>query len=245
MKADRLSTCVKYLFRAGALLVAFCDAFIVELGGPGAPLFDFGAANGKNESSDCPSSKLRASKMVSALRPEANGCGPQGMQVHEPFGLWRCCNRHDVCFSSCDISFKYCESMFKQCMMDRCAVPENNGKQKKCKDTANSFSALTGIFGGVSFAKSMKQVCECFSTEGKADERRREWVSDVYKRFGSAEKAQNRTLIDELINKYNGNQGELYFNLINEFGAKPGFVQWDKVPADFALEGPSDVPRAE
>ena len=29
--------------------------------------------------------------------PEANGCGPSGIQVPEDFGLYRCCNRHGAC----------------------------------------------------------------------------------------------------------------------------------------------------
>eukprot|EP00927_Polykrikos_kofoidii_P008866 TRINITY_DN13700_c0_g1_i1.p1 TRINITY_DN13700_c0_g1~~TRINITY_DN13700_c0_g1_i1.p1 ORF type:complete len:248 (-),score=49.26 TRINITY_DN13700_c0_g1_i1:43-786(-) len=197
------------------------------------------AVFGKNDNSDCPSSK-RAAKMLSALKPgalSANGCGPQGMQVSESFGLWRCCNRHDVCFSSCDISFDYCESMFKKCMKDRCAMPENKGKQKECQDKASGFSSLTGMFGRGSFANSMTQVCDCLSTEAEAEERRREWVIDVYNRFGPQEKAQNRTLIDELMKNYNGKQGKLYFDLIKKYGAAPGFVQWDRVAADFTTEG--------
>lgn len=35
----------------------------------------------------------------------ANGCGPEGMRIDEEFGLYRCSNRHDICFQSCGVTY--------------------------------------------------------------------------------------------------------------------------------------------
>eukprot|EP00435_Cladocopium_sp_Y103_P011303 s2180_g2.t4 len=52
-----------------------------------------------------PSSSDQHKKMM------ANGCGPEGLVVKEPYGLWRCCNSHDVCFSVCGTSHNFCEEI--------------------------------------------------------------------------------------------------------------------------------------
>jgi len=36
---------------------------------------------------------------------KANGCGPMGMQVTEEYGLYQCCNQHDLCYSICNPGF--------------------------------------------------------------------------------------------------------------------------------------------
>jgi hypothetical protein len=52
-----------------------------------------------------------------AYRLRANGCGPEGLQITEPFGLHRCCNGHDVCYGMCGVHFEYCERKFDECML--------------------------------------------------------------------------------------------------------------------------------
>lgn len=62
------------------------------------------------------SSQLR---MARSCRSGSSLCSvwlASGMEVEEPFQLWRCCNSHDVCYASCGTTFKYCEKQFKNCM---------------------------------------------------------------------------------------------------------------------------------
>ena len=42
----------------------------------------------------------------------------------------RCCNFHDVCFSTCGTSFEWCEKQFEQCMTRVCKKPDS-GKKKE------------------------------------------------------------------------------------------------------------------
>jgi hypothetical protein len=77
----------------------------------------------------------------------ANGCGPQGMQVKENFGLHVCCNNHDLCYGVCGTTFSYCEAQFGKCMK---AVCEKHGGEKtsECNQQAQSFTGMTRMFGG-------------------------------------------------------------------------------------------------
>merc|ERR1719231_1311355 len=75
---------------------------------------------GEPRRSTCPPGKRAAPKLGSHLSFGANGCGPAGLQVREDFGLHRCCNAHDVCFSVCGTSFDWCEQRFKSCMQQVC-----------------------------------------------------------------------------------------------------------------------------
>merc|ERR1712217_138165 len=90
----------------------------------------------------------------------ANGCGPQGMQIPEEFGLYRCCNFHDVCFSTCGTTHQWCEQEFKGCMKRVCKAPLD-GDKKECKQQAKSFTSLTGAFGKGFHTSSQKMSCDC------------------------------------------------------------------------------------
>lgn len=129
----------------------------------------------------------------------ANGCGPQGMQAKEPFGLWRCCNRHDICFSSCGTDAAFCERRYAACMVKRCQEKENAGRVQECNQQAKSFAGMSGTFGGGIHATSMTQVCDCAKTPDEARLKRRERIADLYKRFGPSDKANDATYIDGLL----------------------------------------------
>jgi len=197
---------------------------------------------GGNAASICPAGKFVAPKLSSKLRPGeliANGCGPQGMQVDEPFGLWRCCNRHDVCFSACDVKFDYCEKQFKKCIKERCAHDDNKGKESECKSQGDGFTSMTAMFGAGSHASSMQAVCECKKTEAAANSQRRDYIVDIYKRFGNKTKADDAAYIDGLVSKYEGKQGKLYLELIHKYGGAEGFVEFDNIRNEFEIQGPS------
>lgn len=175
----------------------------------------------------------------------ANGCGPQGMQIKEPYGLWRCCNRHDVCFSSCSTTFAFCEKKFKQCLQKRCKAPENVGREKECQEQANSMTGMTAMFGKGSHDATMLEVCDCAKTSDDALQKRRQWIRDVYRRFGPKDKAEDNEFIDGLLEKSKqkeSKEGSLYYELITKYGGSKGFVEFDGIPNTFEIDGPSDVP---
>merc|ERR1712107_458590 len=125
-----------------------------------------------------------------------------------------------VCFSSCGTSFQHCEKRFSQC--------------------------LTKMFGQSSHSKTMREVCDCVP-EVEAGARHREFVVDLYTRFGPVEKAKDDAFIDSLLEKQAGKEGNLYYDLYTKYGGAKGFVEFDNVPNTFELEGPSGraTPRTE
>ena len=50
-----------------------------------------------------------------------NGCSMLGDQKEaDTFGLWKCCNRHDICYGLCGSSLRFCERSFSTCMSSTC-----------------------------------------------------------------------------------------------------------------------------
>ena len=50
-----------------------------------------------------------------------NGCSMLGDAIDkDDFGLWKCCNRHDVCYGLCGSSLRFCERSFSTCMTSTC-----------------------------------------------------------------------------------------------------------------------------
>eukprot|EP00439_Symbiodinium_sp_Y106_P084292 s167_g25.t1 len=93
-------------------------------------------------------------------RMMANGCGPQGLVIKEPHGLFRCCNGHDVCFSVCGTSHDFCEDQFSKCMQEVCQSPLS-GEHQECQKQAHSFSSMTKIFGSGFHKASQQDSCHC------------------------------------------------------------------------------------
>merc|ERR1719263_1255804 len=102
-------------------------------------------------------------------------------------------------------------------------------------------TGMTGLFGAGSHASTMPEVCDCAKTEEEAKVKRRDWIVDVYSRFGPSEKAKDLEFIDGLLEKHKGKEGNLYYELITKYGGAAGFVEFDGIPNVFDLEGPSDM----
>lgn len=50
-----------------------------------------------------------------------NGCSMLGDKKDaDDFGLWKCCNRHDICYGLCGSSLRFCERSFSTCMSSTC-----------------------------------------------------------------------------------------------------------------------------
>lgn len=182
----------------------------------------------------CPAGQFAAPKRFGDVdmprQFSANGCGPEGMAIDEPFQLWRCCNGHDVCYASCGASFKYCENSFKKCMAKVCKHPINKNNSTECQEQADSFSSMTAIFGKGSHTAGMQGTCDCFESEELAVERYLETMVKMYEAFGVE---PNPTFVHETVAKYAPKRlGQLMFKLIKKFGVQ--FVRrTGTVPLDF------------
>ena len=110
----------------------------------------------------------------------ANGCGPAGMEVAEPYGLWKCCNGHDVCYSVPGTTFNYCEKAFSACMKQLCTADHKGKDRKECRKQADSFSGMTKLFGRGSHASAQRQTNQCVATKHKAQELWHAFVKEIY-----------------------------------------------------------------
>merc|ERR1711957_171553 len=100
------------------------------------------------------------------------------------------------------------------------------------------------MFGKGIHDSTMFEVCDCASTKEEAGGKRREWIVDIYKRFGPSDKAENASFLDETLDKHAGKEGTLFYELITKYGAAEGFVEFNGIANSFELEGPSEVPHS-
>jgi len=96
----------------------------------------------------CPVGQAHAPTEDESYKIECNGCGPKGMQIKEPFGLYRCCNNHDLCFATCGTSQDFCEELFTSCMSKVCRSFGSGERREACQKQANGMSGMTRMFGG-------------------------------------------------------------------------------------------------
>jgi secretory phospholipase A2 len=113
------------------------------LGGAGG-----GGGGGKGKAAICPKGEVAVpgDDQFTDAHLFANGCGPTGMQMSEPYGLYKCCNGHDICYGLCGTTHSFCEKQFKKCMKKVCEeqLPEI---QANCTQQAGGFSGMTAGFG--------------------------------------------------------------------------------------------------
>lgn len=185
-------------------------------------------ANGKTgQSKMCKDGNVPAPKMNQHTYFRANGCGPQGLQIKENFGLYRCCNAHDICFSVCGTTHKLCEDQFEQCMKKVCKKPES-GSKKDCKAQAKSFSSLTRTMG-VGFHKaSQEETCNCLPSE-ELSTRYQGYLESFYLQFN--ETAADPELVKAELNEWQGKEPELFVELVHHYGHK--FVKFTDISPDF------------
>lgn len=158
----------------------------------------------------------------------ANGCGPQGLQIQEPYGLYQCCNGHDVCFSICGTSHSFCESEFRSCMKQVCKKPRA-GSKKECRNQAKTFSSLTMSFGLAFHQTSQKEACECLPKGEAVGRRHQEYLLAFYERYNTS--AAFEATVAETLTQWKGREAELYFELVQRHGSK--FVRFDNIAGEF------------
>jgi secretory phospholipase A2 len=205
------------------------------------------ARRNKKRRGDCPKGQVRVPKELDSLLEQprrnqyiANGCGPEGMQVEEPFGLWQCCNGHDVCYSTCGAKFGHCESEFGRCMKGVCDRLESPERQRECHEQASGFTGMTGIFGRGSHASSQRDTCECKTKGPEADAAWRAFIEAVYAKSGAAqgmgqdmpaveamlpggqlslgEASASEDAVGALLKAWEGKEGELAFAMVRRYG---------------------------
>ena len=94
----------------------------------------------------CPAGQAHAPTGRELEHDRVQRCGPKGMQIKEPFGLYRCSN-HDLCFATCGTSQDFCEELFTSCMF-KYAARLAAATEEACQKQANGMSGMTRMFGG-------------------------------------------------------------------------------------------------
>jgi len=159
---------------------------------------------------------------------QANGCGPQGMQIPEEFGLFRCCNFHDICFATCGTTHAWCEEEFKECNRRVCNLNPKGPKRKECKKVSKSFSGLTDVFGKGFHDSSQKESCAC-EKEAAATSKHREFLSGFLQEYDPEEASAAK--IDAALQQWKGKEGKLYAALVKKYGHK--FIKFDNIAGEF------------
>ncbi|CAE7372349.1 Pla2g12a [Symbiodinium natans] len=175
----------------------------------------------------CPAGQSPVPKLDQHSRMTANGCGPQGLVVKEPHGLFRCCNSHDVCFSVCGTSHDFCEDEFSKCMKEVCQTPLS-GEHQECKQQAQSFSSMTKVFGSGFHKASQQDSCQCVPKD-EAGQKHREYLETFYRLYN--ESMLDTQTLESQLSQWKGKEAELYFDLVKRYGHL--FVQFDDVPKEF------------
>ena len=162
----------------------------------------------------------------------ANGCGPQGMEVQEKFGLWRCCNGHDVCYSTPGATFKYCEDTFGSCMKQVCEENHSGTAQEECHQQAQGFTGMTALFGRGSHASSQRDVSTCV---GSPEEAQTRWLSFLAEIHTAGQVAvPSEAALTSMLTAHKGKEGELIDRLVKTYGV-PFVKKTGSVEIDFAL----------
>ena len=169
------------------------------------------------------------------------------MQVTENFGLYKCCNGHDLCYSTCGTSKDYCEKVFKSCMSSVCTknYAHDPATKGECDKQAQSMTGLTAAFGGSFHTRSQSGdpekgqlgACDCYESEEAADERWMEKFTEFY--MAHAEPPMNEEeaakKAEEVMKKHKGGKrGEAYYKMIKKYqkSTKETEFIWDNVKAE-------------
>lgn len=195
----------------------------------------------------CPDGQSPAPTANPDYKFECNGCGPKGMQVQENFGLYKCCNGHDLCYSTCGTTKDYCEKVFKSCMSDVCKKSFGGDPHMKaeCDKQAQSMQGLTAAFGGSFHTRSQKGdeakgqlgACDCYEDGQEAEDAWQAKFTQFY--LAHADPAMNEeeaaAKAEEVLRKNTGSKrGEAYYKMIKKYqkSTKETEFIWDNVKAE-------------
>ena len=238
----RVVSCVLVAF---AVIVATADAAEPVKLDLNDLLGNLGGAQGggrPRSSTVCPVGQAHAPTEDESYKIECNGCGPKGMQIKEPFGLYRCCNNHDLCFATCGTSQDFCEELFTSCMAKVCRSFGSGERREACQKQANGMSGMTRMFGGGFHLTSQRSdpergkqgACDCYLPED-AEARWLTTFTDFYVQHAAMERDAAMSKAEDVLSKYKGHaRGEAYFKMIKKYGnsTKELMFVWDEVRPD-------------
>ena len=201
-----------------------------------------GAQGGGGGDSVCPAGQHHAPTEDETYKFDLNGCGPKGMQIKEPYGLYRCCNNHDLCFATCGTSQAFCEDFFTRCMSKQCRSFGAGERREACQKQADGMSGMTKMFGGGFHLTSQRSdpergkqgACDCYLPED-AEARWLQTLTDFYAQHAAMERDVAMSKAEDVMSKYKGHaRGEAYFKMIRKYGnsTKEHMFIWDEVKSD-------------
>lgn len=127
----------------------------------------------------CPVGSAFAQKLGRTL--ESNGCTkPAFLTVNGEEDFTHCCDRHDVCYSTCGLTQAYCDEDFRKCMHQLCehVFPHN----PECKSAASTYSMGTSLFGTDLYSNEQDSHCTCIEA-GQLVPHYKSYVDLFYKTF--------------------------------------------------------------
>ncbi|KAK9504821.1 hypothetical protein O3M35_009001 [Rhynocoris fuscipes] len=101
-------------------------------------------------------------------KPVANGCGPAGLEVNienlpSP-EMTKCCNEHDICYSTCNTDKEKCDIDFRKCLYKICEsikVNTDDLANKGCKAAAKMLYTATTALGCSFYQSAQEEACFC------------------------------------------------------------------------------------
>lgn len=151
----------------------------------------------------CPRGEILAQKLDQQL--VSNGCTkPDFLTVQGEEDFTHCCDRHDVCYSTCGMTHSFCDEDFKKCMINLCdkVFPENAA----CKGAANTYSMGTSLFGADLFTEGQRDHCVCVNSDNLLSHYKT-YAEQFYAQHVPPESAKNPATIFTEKSKYIKNSG--------------------------------------
>ncbi|KAI6646631.1 Group XIIA secretory phospholipase A2 [Oopsacas minuta] len=105
--------------------------------------------------------------------PESNGCGStlglMSIQLNTTGyeGIERCCDKHDLCYSTCNDPRKFCDDSFRECMTKYCETDPgimlglNERSTEGCVSAAEMIYLGVDMFGCSSYLEAQQEACVC------------------------------------------------------------------------------------
>mmetsp|Transcript_13179 Transcript_13179/g.21850 ORF Transcript_13179/g.21850 Transcript_13179/m.21850 type:complete len:219 (-) Transcript_13179:33-689(-) len=152
--------------------------------------------------------------------PSSNGCSkPSGISVGGEEDFTYCCDRHDVCYSTCGISKDQCENDFGKCMKHLCKSAFSSNPQ--CAGAAQMYQMGTTMFGGSGFTDLQNDYCVCIPKSDVASHYTK-LLRKVYKGHSTKSETEITETITKLIIKAGETPsvrmlGNLFYKILKKY----------------------------